>query len=63
MGVEQNATCHLLIVVNIRKSVILHADVMQIIVAIPCQIIVADIDRNQNVIIKYLHVIIKILSM
>ena len=34
---------------DIRKSVFLHADVMQIIVAILCQIVVADIGRNQNV--------------
>ena len=48
---------------NIRKSVFLHADVMQIIVSIPCQIVVADIDRNQNVIIKHVHGIINIISM
>ena len=33
-------------VVNIRKSVLPHAGVIHIIVAIPCQIVVADIDRK-----------------
>ena len=45
MGVEQNANLPPN-VVNIRRSVFLHADVMQIIVAIHCQIVVANIDRN-----------------
>ena len=51
MGVEQNANQQPAHVVNLSKSVFLHADVMQRIVAIPWQIVVADIDRNRNVII------------
>ena len=48
MGVEQNENKQPANVVNLRKSVFLHADVMQILVAILCQIVVA----NQNLIIR-----------
>ena len=52
MGVEENKNQQPANVVILSKSVPLHADVMQRIVAIPCRIVVADIDRNQNVIIR-----------
>ena len=51
MGVKQNAN-QPRNVLNLSKSVFLHTDVMQRIVAIPYQTVVAGIDRSQNVIIR-----------
>ena len=52
MGVEQNENQQPAHVVNLSKSVFLHADLMQIIVTIPSQIAFAVIKRYQNVIIR-----------
>ena len=52
MGVKQNGNKQPANVVNLSKSVSLHANVMQRIVTIPCQIVVDDIDRNLYVIMS-----------